>query len=452
MRTFAAKLAACGLAALFLFAPAGLSAKERRGAGLIVTRLDGTQASGELIAVRPDSLLLLSDSRDLSIPLAEVQIVRIVRRSRVWPYAGIGGAVGLAGMGLLMAQGGGDSDYGTEYTLLGGGIGVLAGVIAGFVKGVDPVFAVAGRPQAEIARYWVKLSAHSREGRIKEQLPQQDLTAPVPRPSAASPKPRPAAAARATSQDARLRIALGPSFPFGSQEYRTSSASGSFRFLENVPLGESNPHAVSFSRGQVKQLRNIYLGPVSLAYDLTDRIAAEVELLVSGTANGVWTSGDLVFTSTADGLDYTATAGSDYETSFTSVLAGLAFRSKKPTALDRHIFELGIAAGPAFVRLDEQPWTTGTAPRLPGLRKTCLAASVQAVYDFHIVPAFFVGAAVGYRYLQAEFPGSVYSTVFDFLETVSGENMLTRLTEVTLPARPVKWSSPYFGLRCGFRT
>ena len=291
---------------------------------------------------------------------------------------------------------------------------MLAGAIAGFVKGVDPVFAVAGRPQAEIARYWVKLSAHSREGRIKEPLPQQAPTAPVPRPSAAPPKPRPSAAARATSQGARLRIALGPSFPFGSQEYRTSSASGSFRFLENVPLGESNPHAVSFSRGQVKQLRNVYLGPVSLAYDLTDRLAAEIELLVSGTANGVWTSGDLVFTSTADGLEYTATAGSDYETSFTSVLAGLAFRSKKPTALDRHIFELGIAAGPAFVRLDERPWTTGAAPRLPGLRKICLAARVQAAYDFHIVPAFFVGAAVGYRYLQAEFAGSVYSTVFRF--------------------------------------
>jgi len=451
MKTFAAKLAACGLAAFFLFAPAGLSAKERRGAGLIVTRLDGTQASGELIAVRPDSLLLLSDSRDLSIPLAEVQIVRIVRRSRVWPYAGIGGAIGLAGMGLLMAQGGGDSDYGTEYTLLGGGIGVLAGVIAGIVKGVDPVFAVAGRPQTEIARYLIKLSAHSREGRHKEPLPQQAPTAPVPRPSVAPPRPRPSAAAQASSQDARLRIALGPSFPFGSQEYRTSSASGSFRFLEEVPPGESNPYAVSFSRGQVKQLRNIYYGPVSLAYDLTDRMAAEIELLVSGAAPGVWTIGEMAFMSTTDGLEYTSSAGSDYETSFTSILAGLSVRSKKPSALDRHIFELGGAAGPAFVRLDERPWTTGATPRLPGLRKICLAARIQAAYDFHIVPAFFVGAAVGYRYLQADFAGSVYSAVFDFLEAGSGENMLTRLTEVTLPVRPVAWSSPYFGLRCGFR-
>jgi hypothetical protein len=430
--------------------PAGLSAKQRRGADLIVTKLDGALVSGELIAVRPDSLLLLSNSRDLSIPLAEVQIVRIVRRSRIWPYAGIGGAIGLAGMGLLVASGGNDVDYGTEKILLGGGIGVLAGAIAGFVKGVDPVFPVAGRPQAEIARYWIKLSAYSREGRIKEPL-LQATPVPVLRPSGGTPKPRPSAGAQAPAGATHLRIVLGASFPFGSQGYRTSVETGSFRFLEEVPPGESNPYAVSFSRGQVKQLRNIYYGPVSLAYDLTDRMAAEIELLVSGAAPGVWTIGEMAFMSTTDGLEYTFSAGSDYETSFTSILAGLSVRSKKPSALDRHIFELGLAAGPAFVRLDARPWTNGMTPPLPGLRKICLAARVQAAYDFHIVPAFSVGAVVGYRYLQADFAGSVYSADFDFLEAGGGVNMLTRLTEVTLPGRPIAWSSPFASIRCGFR-
>ena len=442
MKTCTAKLTACGLAVFFLFAPAGLSAKQRRGADLVVTKLDGALVSGELIAVRPDSLLLLSDSRDLSIPLAEVQIVRIVRRSRIWPYAGIGGAIGLAGMGLLVASGGNDVDYGTEKTLLGGGIGVLAGAIAGFVKGVDPLFTVAGRPQAEIARYWVKLSAHSREGRIKEPLPLQAPTAPVPRPSAGTSAP---------SRAPRIKIVLGPSFLFGAQGYRTSVETGSFRFLEEVPPGESGPYAVSFSRSQVKQLRNVYYGPISLAYDLTDRMAAEIELLVSGTANGVSTAGEMVFTSTSDGLEYGANAGSGYETSFTSLLAGLVIRSKMPTALDRHIFELGIAAGPAFVRLDARPWATAEMPASPSLHKIFLSARIQAAYDFYIVPAFSVGAVVGYRYLQADFAGSIYSADFDFLEAGGGANMLTRLTEVTLPVRPVAWSSPFLGFRCGFR-
>jgi hypothetical protein len=174
-------------------------------------------------------------------------------------------------------------------------------------------------------------------------------------------------------------------------------------------------------------------------------------MLLSGTADGVWTAGDMVFTSTSDGNEYSASAGSAYRTSSTSLLAGLSVRSKKPTALDRHIFELGIAAGPAFVRLEPQPWATAEMPTSPSLRKICLSARIQAAYDFYIVPAFSIGAIVGYRYLQADFAGSVYSADFDFLETGGGSNVLSRLTEVALPVRPVAWSSPYFGLRCGFR-
>jgi hypothetical protein len=188
-----------------------------------------------------------------------------------------------------------------------------------------------------------------------------------------------------------------------------------------------------------------------MAFDMSDTMTAEIALLVSGTANGVWTIGEMAFMSTSDGLEYTSSAGSDYETSFTSILAGLSVRSKKPSALDRHIFELGLAAGPAFVRLDARPWATAEMPASPSLHKICLSARIQAAYDFYIVPAFSVGAVVGYRYLQADFAGSTYSADFDFLEAGGGANMLTRLTEVTLPARPVAWSSPYFGLRCGFR-
>ena len=180
-------------------------------------------------------------------------------------------------------------------------------------------------------------------------------------------------------------------------------------------------------------------------------MTAEIELLVSGTTNGVWTSGEMVFTSTADGLEYSVNAGSGYETSFTSILAGLV----RP-------IEEAYGPGPAHLRARHSGRTgirpAGRAalgdrrtPASPSLHKICLAARIQAAYDFYIVPAFSVGAAVGYRYLQADFAGSVYSADFDFLEAGGGANTLTRLTEVTLPVRPVAWSSPYFGLRCGFR-
>jgi hypothetical protein len=439
MRKISRLLIISTMTALLTGLPNGLEAKGRQGASLVVTRIDGSSAAGELIAVRQDSLLLLSAGKDLTVDLADIETVRVLRKSRTLLFAGLGGALGLAGMTGLVLSGGDDVDFGFRKVLAGGGIGLLAGAIAGTVKGIDQEFRVAGRPAAEVSRYWIKLSAHSREGRLKESPPS----------SAAAPALRPSQTP-ALSRTPRIRIALGPSFPFGAQGYRTSVETGSFRFLEEVPPGESDPYAVSFTHSQVKQLRNVYYGPVSLAYDLTDKISAELELLNSGTAPAS-TAGEMVFTSTSDGLEYSAWAGSDYETSFTSVLAGVVIRSKRPTALERHVLELGLAAGPAFVRLEARPWSTAGSPASSTLRKVALSARVQAAYDFYIVPAFSVGAVVGYRYLRTDFSGSVYSADFDFLGTGGGSNVLSRLTEVALPVRPVEWSSPFFGIRCGFR-
>ena len=306
-----------------------LSAKARRGALVVLTKVDGAEVKGELVSVRARSPSSPQKPRCPDHPPGRVHSVTIMRRSRMALGALTGfTAVVLAGVSWGISR---RRFPRSRHPTLGPGWRLRRRIRADHRHG--------GQPRAE-GRVRHPVRRTSRGPGADERLErQQALTAPVPRPSAAPPKPRPSAAAQATSQGARLRIALGPSFPFGSQEYRTSSASGSFRFLENVPLGESNPYAVSFSRGQVKQLRNVYFGPVSLAYDVTDRLAAEIELLVSGTANGVWTSGDLVFTSTADGLEYTATAGSDYETSFTSVLAGLVLP-----------VEEADGAGPAHLR------------------------------------------------------------------------------------------------------
>lgn len=421
--------------------PAGLSAGGRRGAELLVTKLDSVQVTGELVAVRPDSLLLFSAGRDLTVDLADIETVRVLRKSRTLLFAGLGGALGLAGTTGLVLSGGNAVDYGFRKVLIGTGLGVLAGAIAGTVEGIDQEFRVAGRPAADVARYWIKLSAHSREGRPKEPFPR----------AAATPALRPSAGAAASSRAPRIRLVLGPSFPFGAQGYRTSVETGSFRFLEEVPAGESGPYAVSFTHSQVKQLRNVYFGPISLGYDLTDRISAEIEVLRSGTANGLSTLGEMAFTSTTDGLEYGAFAGSGYRTDFTSLLAGVVVRSKRPTALERHILELGVAAGPAFVRLEGRPWAAAGSLASTSLRKVALSARAQAAYDFYIVPAFSVGAVVGYRYLRADFAGSIYAAEFDFLEAAGGPNTITRLTEVALPVRPVEWSSPFLGIRCGFR-
>jgi hypothetical protein len=171
LKKVTAKFIASALVISFLILPAGLSAKERRGANLIVTRLDGSQVSGELIAVKRDSLLLLSNGRDLSIDLADIKTVRIVKKSLAGKgalYGFLAGAVGGAGVGLAMGRT--DTFEGKTPLALGvfgGAIGALSGLLAGSVVGLlHSSFTVAGQSESAVSAYWDKLRAHARVPRL----------------------------------------------------------------------------------------------------------------------------------------------------------------------------------------------------------------------------------------------------------------------------------------------
>ncbi len=57
-----------------------LYAKEKRGAKLIVRKKEGQRIEGELITVKPTSLLLLNtDGKDESVSAEEIRIIRIVK-------------------------------------------------------------------------------------------------------------------------------------------------------------------------------------------------------------------------------------------------------------------------------------------------------------------------------------------------------------------------------------
>ena len=166
---------ACALAASLLVQAPGLSAKERRGATVVVTKLDGTQVSGELIAVRPDSLLLLSGGKDFPIGLADVRTVVRIRRSRALVFALAGATAGAVPGAVVGIYGGGGDDEPGPATIrggiAGGAVGALAGLLINAVLTWDPRFDVAGKPDADVARFWDRLSAHSREGARPKLVP-----------------------------------------------------------------------------------------------------------------------------------------------------------------------------------------------------------------------------------------------------------------------------------------
>ncbi len=57
---------------------------KKRGAKLIVTIKDGQRIKGELITVKPNSLLLLNtEGKDVSVGIADIKVIKIVTKKKV---------------------------------------------------------------------------------------------------------------------------------------------------------------------------------------------------------------------------------------------------------------------------------------------------------------------------------------------------------------------------------
>jgi len=341
-------------------------------------------------------------------------------------------------------------DYKGQWALLvglvSGGIGALSGLIVGSVVGLDSSFTVAGEPEADLADYWDKLRAYSREGRLPgAQTGSKRKPEPAQQPGIVGPGDPPSAAAPSSRRRPRFRLNLSGS----SQSSKGLSFGGdsSFRFPEEVSP-ESGPYPFSLSGSCYVGHRSITWGPVSLAYEWNEHWSVEIEYFSFGHEE-ISVYGPMSFTSSVDGQVYSGSYYDDYGASLASVLIGLTYRPFAPTALRRHVFEAGVAVGPGFVRGGS---STGHSFLLPVVRKVALCGRVKAAYDFYLIPAISVGAFVGYRFLDTELSGLVSSRIETFLtDDINNPDSIERLTEIALPAFPVKGSGSFWGLRIGFR-
>lgn len=160
------------LAMLLLALPEALSARERRGVGLVVSLKDGSTVSGELIAVKPDSLLLLA-GKDESVDLAGIRSITVLRRSK----AGLGAVCGFLAGALVMgsivylSNEGGDSGAAELGGLVYGGLGGLVGGAIGFgigaSAGKDKIITLEGmsEEEAEKALDYLRGKARIRDNR-----------------------------------------------------------------------------------------------------------------------------------------------------------------------------------------------------------------------------------------------------------------------------------------------
>jgi hypothetical protein len=180
IKTFRAGRGAAGapavllaLTAILLLAATPIQAKGRSGAKVVVdTGLGYTTIKGELIAVRPDSLLLLDGSgADRSIDVAQVRSVTVVKTSK----AGIGGILGLlAGVGggylvgyTAAVASGACPDCEAPLSGFAGGffgcfIGLGAGASLGSAAGRDVVIPLGGLSRTELTTQLKKLRKYAR--------------------------------------------------------------------------------------------------------------------------------------------------------------------------------------------------------------------------------------------------------------------------------------------------
>jgi hypothetical protein len=164
------KLPTVALALAVLIAPHGLAAGSKRGADLVVIRLDGSNVSGELIAVKPDSVLLLDErGRDVTVDKAKVRSIRVLGKRRTGKGILYGSLIGFSGGAILGVATGKIDNYssGASSFLLcipAAFVGGLVGLLVGYTKRDSATMDLAGAPPDVQNAFWDRLRALSRTG------------------------------------------------------------------------------------------------------------------------------------------------------------------------------------------------------------------------------------------------------------------------------------------------
>jgi hypothetical protein len=137
-----------------------LYAKDRRGADLVIQKIDGQQVRGELIAVKQDSLLLKESETgaDVSVDVKDISIITIVKKSKALLGAGLGFLISSASLSFLWyatdPEGFTDPEGGGPFVvaLIFGIPGLLLGSGVGAIIGRDKTIKIEGKSDSEIKK------------------------------------------------------------------------------------------------------------------------------------------------------------------------------------------------------------------------------------------------------------------------------------------------------------
>jgi hypothetical protein len=147
-----------------------LEAGSKRGAEIVVQKMDGYQIHGELIAVKKTSFVLLdAESRiDVTVNVKDIELVHVLKG----PKTGIGAVSGFLVGGVVgVTATGKNKDCGqcpnsARRNIIGGalvgGIGALIGALIGSSAGGNEIIILKGLPQEELNLALEKMRSKAR--------------------------------------------------------------------------------------------------------------------------------------------------------------------------------------------------------------------------------------------------------------------------------------------------
>lgn len=142
-----------------------LSAKQRRGADLLIWRTDVTEVRGELIAVKENSLVLMKrdSGADLTVDIEDISTITIVKKSKALLAGGLGALICGGGLWLYgSTQSTFDFyEFWPILALVAAG-GLVIGGAVGTVVGIDKTIQFEGKSDSEIQEILENLQKKAR--------------------------------------------------------------------------------------------------------------------------------------------------------------------------------------------------------------------------------------------------------------------------------------------------
>lgn len=159
-----------------LFLLGSMYAEGRKGADMIIQRIDGTQVRGELIAVKNNSLVLIERElgADVTVDIDDIFGIAIVKKSKALLGVGFGVLIGgisgaLIGATIPDKKGLSFPDkqlvtilYSTLVSVIGAMIGGGLGGTLGAGAGKDEIIQIERRSESEIREILEKLRKKAR--------------------------------------------------------------------------------------------------------------------------------------------------------------------------------------------------------------------------------------------------------------------------------------------------